>query len=435
MTRIVGICLFRNEEYFLERAIRNVAAFCDEIILADNESDDFSAQVAAELVRDLPHVTYIKVASPHRTQGLISHLAGTKTWVLGIDGDEIYDPAGLARLRPRILAGEFDDYFQLRGHSLHCTGLDPVSFLTANGFVTPAARPVTKLYNFAGISWWGGIAQRLHGWDIVFRDRMFYTHSRHFNQDQAWDECDLRLLHLCFLPRSRADLREPGEAQRQNPSETKRKLDYKRVTYAVGDQIQVPIAPFFPPLPGLAVSPPDRVTEAMAQPVRSPLPNLKDAAYAGVVTAMREVFPPSIRFYDIAERGIDIGRHQIGRNVFVQRPVITVDVTPRVADLPVVVDGKEALFIEAALYREDPRVAPDPDTAKPVATTMAQIPLDRLSLDQTYPIEIPIDARPMTGEAGFAVIDLVVPRAVRFRRRLADRLVVPFPAAGPMPPP
>lgn len=435
MTRIVGICLFRNEEYFLERAIRNVAAFCDDIILVDNESDDFSGQVAAALMKDLPHVTYVKVASPHRTQGLISHLAGTKTWVLGIDGDEVYDPEGLARLRPRILAGEFDDYFQLRGHSLHCTGLDPVSFLTANGYMTPAARPVTKLYNFAGISWWGGIAQRLHGWDIVFRDRMFYTRSRHFNQDQSWDECDLRLLHLCFLPRSRADLREPGEQQRQNPSETKRKLDYKRITYAVGDQVQVSIGPFFPPLSGMAVSPPDRVAHGLAHVVRQPLPNLKEASNAPLLSTLRDAFPPAIRFYDIAPVGMETGRHQIGRDVFVERPVITVDITPRVADLPVVVDGQEALFVEAALFREDPRTLPEPDAAAPVATTMVQISVDVLRLDQASRVELPVDARLMNGSAGFAAIDLVVPRALRFRRRLAERLVVPLPASGAMPPP
>jgi hypothetical protein len=37
---IVGSVLVRNEDVFLERAIRNVAAFCDRIFAVDHRSKD-----------------------------------------------------------------------------------------------------------------------------------------------------------------------------------------------------------------------------------------------------------------------------------------------------------------------------------------------------------------------------------------------------------
>jgi hypothetical protein len=38
--RVVGIVLVRNEDMFVERAIRNVAAFCDRIHAVDHVSTD-----------------------------------------------------------------------------------------------------------------------------------------------------------------------------------------------------------------------------------------------------------------------------------------------------------------------------------------------------------------------------------------------------------
>ena len=36
MTSIVAILLVRNEDRFLERVLRNIAGFCDRLIVADD---------------------------------------------------------------------------------------------------------------------------------------------------------------------------------------------------------------------------------------------------------------------------------------------------------------------------------------------------------------------------------------------------------------
>ncbi len=428
MTRIVGICLFRNEEYYLERAIRNVAGFCDEVILVDNESTDFSAQVADELAAALPHVTSITVETPHRTQRLISHLAGTPTWVFGIDGDEIFDPAGLARLRPRILAGEFDRHFQLRGHSLHCTALDPTGFQTATGYPTPGARTATKLYNFARLHAWRGIAQRLHGWDIIYRGPTRYMHAALLHDEAGIEDCDFRMLHLCFLPRSRVDLRDPEAQKRANPTETKRKLDYKRITYAVGEQVSLPVGAFFPPMESLPLAPPDRQGADAPRPCRLPAPHLGRPDQAALAAELRAAFAPGREGYELACLGSIGATHQVGRGVFHPSQVLDLALTPRAATLPVLHGGLEVLFLEASLFPAEAAergLAPE----ERLSTQLVQIPFDTLEAGRTYRFEAPLDIRALDGREGIATLDLMVPNLIRFRRDRAQHLRVPVAAA------
>lgn len=427
MTRIVGICLFRNEEFYLERAIRNVAGFCDDLILVDNLSDDFSAQVASQLARDLPHVTLLTVQTPHRTQRLISHLAGTPTWVLGIDGDEIYDPEGLARLRPRILAGEFDSHFQIRGHSLHCTALDPTSFHIATGYPTPGARTATKLYNFARLHAWRGIAQRLHGWDIIYRGRTRYMDAALVHDEGPIESVDFRMLHLCFLPRSRMDLRNPEAEKRANPSETKRKLDYKRATYAVGEPVSLPIGAFFPPLDSLPVSPTDRREPDGLAACRLPAPDWREPAHAAQAAALRELYAAG-RAYDLVCLGATTGTHQTGRHEFHPSQVLHVELTPRGATLPVVQDGFEALLVEVSLFPMEAEAEPggELDIRQRASTQFVQIPFDTLEAGRAHRFELPLDVRALEGRPGIATLDLAVPYLMRLRKDRAKHLRVPI---------
>jgi hypothetical protein len=419
MTRIVGVCLFRNEEIYLERAIMNVANFCDEIILLDNESEDFSIQVAQDLVQRLPHVSLASVPSPHRTQSFLNPFANTETWVLGIDGDEIYDPAGLEKLRPKILDGEFDDYFQLRGHSLHCTGLDPTSFHIAKGYITPAARPVTKLYNFNAIYGWPSRAQRLHGWDIFFKGSFTYYSAKHLSRDYGWEDCPLRCLHACFLPRTRLELRDPIAARRLNPSESKRNLDYKRLTYAVGDMAEVDLAPFFPPVRGLGLS--VLQSDTSRYPVRRPLPSLKDEENAELAISIKEAFDASGRDCKIVIDLLpEIARHQTTRVKITDQPVLSVEITPCKKDLSVMQSGFEALFVEVALFDQDPSKEP----AEPLSVRAYQIPRARFPAKQGTRFTLAFTAEALDGRAGYATVDLVVPGLLRFVKDVRKRPVI-----------
>src|SRR5919108_2510550 len=102
--RIVGISLVRDEDRFVERAIRNVFGFCDELILVDHRSRDRTPEILERLAAESPIPAELhRVKDPSASHDLIKGHAGTDVWVFGIDGDELYDPAGLAQFREQLL--------------------------------------------------------------------------------------------------------------------------------------------------------------------------------------------------------------------------------------------------------------------------------------------------------------------------------------------
>lgn len=261
--KIVGVCLVKNEEHFIGWALGNAAAFCDEILVMDNRSEDRTGAIVKKLAEQHSHIRVIEVEDANKTHTHVEHLAGTDTWVFGIDGDEIYDRDGLARLRPRVLAGEFDAYWRVYGHTIHTRQLD-LEALTASGYVPPAARSITKLYNFAGVdSWRQPNHERLHGKDMVFRPGYHWDHAYNFWEHEGWDASDCRCLHLCFGPRSDHDRKGDPRA---NPVDVKkarrivkrlttdlmrlldrdydRKKNYKYRHYALGPVVHEAISGF-----------------------------------------------------------------------------------------------------------------------------------------------------------------------------------------------
>jgi len=98
--QIVGVMLVHNEDVFVERALRNSAGFCDRIHVADHMSTDATWEILEAIAGELDHVDAVRVRATGDSHALVEGYAGTDTWVFGIDGDELYDPAGLARLRP-----------------------------------------------------------------------------------------------------------------------------------------------------------------------------------------------------------------------------------------------------------------------------------------------------------------------------------------------
>jgi glycosyltransferase involved in cell wall biosynthesis len=259
--RIVGICLVRNEENFVAWSLTNVARFCDFIIVLDNKSSDATPQILRRLSQQIDNIEVTTVDDAYDTHRYIEWLAGKQAWVFGVDGDEIYDASGLARLRRRILSGEFRDRWRLIGHSLHVKHID-WNAKTALGYAQPAARSITKLYNFEAItSWHQGKHERLHGKSMQFRPG--YSKEKVHNDWEiaSWGESDFRCLHTCFMRRSPLDSTET----RHNPSEIMKsnwlrnrllkglgldtlleshKPSYKERFYAQGDLTSVDISPF-----------------------------------------------------------------------------------------------------------------------------------------------------------------------------------------------
>jgi len=215
-TRIVGITLVRDEDLYVEQAVRNVSGFCDELILVDNRSCDETPRILERLAAELPHTSLHHAKHPSVSHDLIAPLAGEDVWVFGVDGDELYDPAGLAAFKPRLLAGELDEYFQIRGNVVHCTEVDGRG---AAGYLSPPSLSMTKLYNFKIIeSWNGRHSQRLHGVEgLRFKPPHEYSRYR-LNEEHAWDASPFRCLHLCFMRRSSRERWRKG-ALRESPGE------------------------------------------------------------------------------------------------------------------------------------------------------------------------------------------------------------------------
>ena len=260
----MGIFLVRNEDFFVAQAVHNVAAFCDTLLLCDHKSSDRTGSILHELAAELPGASFHALEHPRESHELLKPFAGTRTWVFGVDGDEIYDPAGLEAFRPRLLSGEFDAWWRMKGNVIHCLELDQVAN-QARGHACPPSRSITKLYNFAAIkSWEGDTIERLHGGLISFRPGWDNAMKLNIQDKTAWSASPLRCLHLCFLPRSASEAhRTPArenimEIYRGGIAGKLRRLSnwllgkrtpsrWKREHYCQGDLVSVDTSPFFGP--------------------------------------------------------------------------------------------------------------------------------------------------------------------------------------------
>lgn len=260
MTSIAAILLVRNEDRFLDRVLRNIAGFCDRVIAADNGSTDGTLDIL-ESWRKAGRLELHRVSHPSESHDLVAGLAGTDTWVFGVDGDEIYDPRGLARLRADLLAGAHADCWRIVGHTLHCDAFDE-SRLTAAGYGGPPSRTATKLYHFAAIERWNDCGQRLHDGDRRFREGYCEERQFRFFEQADWAASDFRCLHMAFVKRSSL---QAAAGARPNVSESwrggwragfrralaagfGRRPDsaYKKASYRLGPRREEDVRAFFP---------------------------------------------------------------------------------------------------------------------------------------------------------------------------------------------
>jgi glycosyltransferase involved in cell wall biosynthesis len=268
MTRVVGIVLVRNEDVFVSQAIRNIAKFCHRIHVVDHVSDDGTWEIVQTLARELDHVDARRSRNSADAHRSLEPYMGTKTWVIGVDGDELYDPDGLERFRADLLAGTHDHVFRLKAHVLNCDELD-VEAGTASGWLAPPSRPVTKLFNLEAVRSWTNSPDPLQSGDVVFRPGYQWESRRDLADETTWESDPLRCLHVCFLRRSsrdaeaqtRRNLDESREFDRGPVGTLKRLVrrpqpaahiqaleregrDWKREWYARGERVTVDAKPF-----------------------------------------------------------------------------------------------------------------------------------------------------------------------------------------------
>jgi hypothetical protein len=214
VTAIVGVGLFRDEDRFVERAVRNVFGFCDELILVDHRSRDRTPELLDRLAAESPVPTTVhRVKEAGESHDLIKERAGEDVWAFGLDGDELYDPEGLVRFRELLLDGYAADAWNIRANMLHVVSLEEAAG-TATGYVSPPAPSVSKLFNFRRIDAWDGDnPERLcDPSGLVFKPGV-EPRKHELNKEHSWEESPFRALHLCFLRRSS---RESADGPRMN---------------------------------------------------------------------------------------------------------------------------------------------------------------------------------------------------------------------------
>jgi hypothetical protein len=201
--RLVGIALVRDEDVFVDRAVRNALGACDEFVLVDHRSRDETPRILAAIRHDFPDkVSLYRVRRAGEANVFLRPFVGEPVWVLAVDGDDLYEPERLIRLRERLFRGEFDSVLSVKGNTLHCTALDAVAG-TASGYLSPPARSITKLQNFAAIESWAGTAvEHLYGGDRRLKPAFEHKPVRVLGDDFSWTDSPFRCLHVCFLPRS-----------------------------------------------------------------------------------------------------------------------------------------------------------------------------------------------------------------------------------------
>ncbi len=216
---IVGITLVRNEDIFVERAIRNAIDFCDLLIVADHLSTDGTPAILARLAAEYPDKIRVRrIQEARESHFLINGYANTRTWVFAVDGDELYDPAGLALLRRELLAGKYDRWWVLFGNVLNCVAIDEIAG-TATGYLAPPCRSMTKLFNFQAIaSWDGAVTHVFANGTIKFKTGYDASLRLSLHEEIPWESSNYRCLHTCFMRRSSLDAEET--VARPNVSES-----------------------------------------------------------------------------------------------------------------------------------------------------------------------------------------------------------------------
>src|SRR5206468_1157684 len=110
-------------------------------------STDRTPEILEELACELDHLEVRRIRHSAESHSLVESFVGTDTWVLSVDGDELYDPDGLRRLRVGLEDGLHGDVFRLRPAGLHCDELDEERRVAA-GYLSPPSRPLVGLLNF-----------------------------------------------------------------------------------------------------------------------------------------------------------------------------------------------------------------------------------------------------------------------------------------------
>lgn len=254
--KIVGICLIKNEDLYIEMIIKNILDFCDEIIVLENHSHDETYKIVKNLSIQYPKIKLIQINDPLDTHRFIEPYVGTDTWVFRVDGDELYDSKGLSILRNELLAGKYRDWWVITSSTIHVEDINNKT--RACGY----EGRMSALSNFSLlVSWNEKKSERLHGVHKVYKNTFDKKNMKLIiNGTENFETSYVRCLHLCFVLRSSLS----NKSKKRNPSERKhwvslmfnlfknikkgtflKGISYKDHAYRIGSKRCVDISSFF----------------------------------------------------------------------------------------------------------------------------------------------------------------------------------------------
>ena len=241
--KILGITLVKNEDLYIRQALLNSLDFCDEIIVLDNNSTDNTWDIVSQLSEEHSHVSARRWADPMNSGIVLQPYVGKDYWVLGLDGDELYSPHDLAKLRSKILNGDYSNFSSIKGHAIHCVDIDLES-KTVKGFTCPPSRTMTKLYNFSILSQWFQ-DERLHGPPPSFKAG-YSNEILRIDETISWNESFFKCVHAAFVPRSSRDIDgSPRFPPHNSNSMGNVRLQFKLEKYRRGEISKIEVPDFF----------------------------------------------------------------------------------------------------------------------------------------------------------------------------------------------
>lgn len=208
--KIIGAMLVYNEDVYLERVLENVKGFVDHMLVADTGSTDGTMDILRKWEGDNFEVVQCGFNDTHQ---IVETYAGGDYWMFGVNGEEIYDPAGLQVLKAKLHNGDYDNNWRVYGMHFHVTEYNPETH-EAVGYLAPPSHAPQKLYNFMHLASWNDDHERtlfLSG-DCIFKPEWEKNvkannspNSDRLNQDCGWEMSFIRCAHMHFVRRSSMD--------------------------------------------------------------------------------------------------------------------------------------------------------------------------------------------------------------------------------------
>jgi glycosyltransferase involved in cell wall biosynthesis len=248
---IIGICLIKNEDIYIERVLKNVVNFCDKIRVIDNGSEDNTVDIVKKTMKKFSNISLEHIKNVNKTHSLVEKYVGEDTWLFGVDGDEIYDSEALSSLRPKILNGEYQKYWMLKGYFYHLVELD-LKNKNGVGYLAPPSKDPTKLFNVSLLKSWVNDKQQplLHCQTHEFKNSKYSSlhkpKKRRMNLKYNWDNCPLRCIHTRMLKRSSKEDYDTFINARLNLTNVmKNKKHNFRKKYRLGQRVKKDVSKFF----------------------------------------------------------------------------------------------------------------------------------------------------------------------------------------------